>query len=205
MLNKLSREEMIKGFIGDYTKIKDVFKEMLRSHEFIWQKDWERHHMFGREGVWFSYASNVTIRIRWGRATPSAVIYVDNEFFDTMSKFFDSHEVVNGFEYPNFDYDLLNRGELLKKNSEKQEKDTTGDIKMIRTEHYLEIVLTKRTDDYHACIRGHHEIWGCGENYNEAIGDLVRSHKREFGIMTVQKRNTVFVLSNVPIADFRNL
>ena len=46
----------------------------------------------------------------------------------------------------------------------------------------IEIVVTTRTDDYHACIKGNPEIWGCGEDYDKAIGDLVRSHKSEFGI-----------------------
>lgn len=46
----------------------------------------------------------------------------------------------------------------------------------------IEIVVTTRNDDYHACIKGHPEIWGCGENYDMAIGSLIISHKDEFGI-----------------------
>jgi hypothetical protein len=41
----------------------------------------------------------------------------------------------------------------------------------------MKIVITKRGDDYHACLEGHPEIWGCGKTQNEAIGDLISSHK----------------------------
>jgi len=79
--------------------------------------------------------------------------------------------------------------------------DVKGDVKMMVTKHYLEIVVTKRTDDYHACIRDHPEIWGCGKDYNEAIGDLIRSHKGEFGIQieydTQKKKYGFFIVTCV--------
>jgi len=53
---------------------------------------------------------------------------------------------------------------------------------VLKYDYTIEIVVTKRTDDYHACIRGHPKIWGCGKDYDDAIGDLVRSHKEEFDI-----------------------
>jgi predicted RNase H-like HicB family nuclease len=37
----------------------------------------------------------------------------------------------------------------------------------------VKIVIKRRRDDYHACIEGHPEIWGCGSTYNEAVGNLV--------------------------------
>lgn len=46
----------------------------------------------------------------------------------------------------------------------------------------LEIDVTKRSDDYHACITGKPEIWGCGRNVDEAIGDLIRSHTTGCGV-----------------------
>lgn len=44
----------------------------------------------------------------------------------------------------------------------------------------MKIVITKRCDDYHACVEGKPEIWGCGKDTNAAIGDLIRSHKEIF-------------------------
>lgn len=46
----------------------------------------------------------------------------------------------------------------------------------------MKIVITKRSDDYHACIDGHQEIWGCGRDQNAAVGDLVRAHQEFFSI-----------------------
>lgn len=55
--------------------------------------------------------------------------------------------------------------------------------KMVLSYDYtIEIEVTRRTDDYHACISGHPEIWGCGKDRESAIGDLVRSHQNEFGV-----------------------
>jgi hypothetical protein len=53
---------------------------------------------------------------------------------------------------------------------------------VLKYDYTVTIVVTKRTDDYHACIKGHPEIWGCGECESKAIGDLIRSHEIEFGI-----------------------
>lgn len=53
---------------------------------------------------------------------------------------------------------------------------------VLKYDYTVTIVVTKRTGDYHACIKGHHKIWGCGKDENAAIGNLVRSHKSEFGI-----------------------
>ncbi len=54
---------------------------------------------------------------------------------------------------------------------------------MVRKYDYtVEIVVTKRIDDYHACISGHPEIWGCGKDERQAIGNLVMAHESEFNI-----------------------
>lgn len=53
----------------------------------------------------------------------------------------------------------------------------TGDIKGI-----IEIVVVLRTYDFRACIKDHPEIWGCGKDYKEAIGDLIFSHSSDTGI-----------------------
>ncbi len=39
-----------------------------------------------------------------------------------------------------------------------------------------EIVVTKRTNDYHACLRGQPNTWGSGRTIPEAIGDLIQLH-----------------------------
>ena len=46
----------------------------------------------------------------------------------------------------------------------------------------MKIIVTRRNDDYHACLEGHPEIWGCGKTIDGAIGDLIRSHQDTFGI-----------------------
>lgn len=46
----------------------------------------------------------------------------------------------------------------------------------------MKIVVTKRSDDYHACLDGHPEIWGCGKTQYEAIGNLVSAHGDTFKI-----------------------
>lgn len=51
----------------------------------------------------------------------------------------------------------------------------------------MKIVVTKRSDDYHACLDGHPEIWGCGETAEEAIGDLIKAHVDTFGITVEYK------------------
>lgn len=44
----------------------------------------------------------------------------------------------------------------------------------------MKIILSKRSDDWHASLENHPEIWGCGKNINEAIGDLINAHREEF-------------------------
>lgn len=45
------------------------------------------------------------------------------------------------------------------------------------------VVITKRSADFHAAIFGHPGKCGCGRSQAEAIGDLVTSHQRDFGIV----------------------
>lgn len=51
----------------------------------------------------------------------------------------------------------------------------------------MKIVVTKRSDDYHACLDGHPEIWGCGKTPNEAIGNLITAHADTFRIDVERK------------------
>lgn len=53
---------------------------------------------------------------------------------------------------------------------------------VLKYDYTVDIVVTKRIHDYHACIKGHPQIWGCGRNESEAIWDLVRSYESEFGV-----------------------
>jgi hypothetical protein len=50
----------------------------------------------------------------------------------------------------------------------------------------MEIEVTKRSNDFHACIKGHPEIWAAGRNPQEAIGDLVKYHSEKFSIKIVE-------------------
>jgi len=36
--------------------------------------------------------------------------------------------------------------------------------------------------DYHACIEGHSEFWGCGKSPAEAIGNLIQAYPAQFEI-----------------------
>jgi hypothetical protein len=45
-----------------------------------------------------------------------------------------------------------------------------------------EILVTKRADDYHACLKEDPTIWGCGKTGNQAIGDLVSGHCITFDV-----------------------
>jgi hypothetical protein len=108
MLSKLSGDEVVKGLINDYTKIREEFRELLRNDGFKWQRGWKRENMFGMEGVWLSYVLKSSIRIRWGKVNPSAIVYVGAEYFEKIEKFIDSYEIVAGFSTPNHDYDRLN-------------------------------------------------------------------------------------------------
>lgn len=125
MLRKLSGKEMIKGFVRDYTKIKDEFKKILYDNGFRWNKDSYRGNEFGIEGIWINYGLRLSIRARWGKANPNAIIYVEKEFFDydSITKFFDYYILVDGMDSANIDYDLLNKGELFKKDVQKVEND----------------------------------------------------------------------------------
>ena len=41
------------------------------------------------------------------------------------------------------------------------------------------IIVTKRINDYHAHLEGHPEIWGCGKNQAEAVGELITTHAEQ--------------------------
>lgn len=47
-------------------------------------------------------------------------------------------------------------------------------------ELYGRILVERRSEDYMAYLEGHREIWGCGKDYDSAIGDLIRSHGKKF-------------------------
>ena len=49
------------------------------------------------------------------------------------------------------------------------------------------IVVTRRSDDWHACLAGHPGVWDAGANALEAIGGLVTHHPECTGILIVQK------------------
>lgn len=50
----------------------------------------------------------------------------------------------------------------------------------------VRIVVTKRISDFHACIEGKETLWGCGETYAKAIGDLVMAHEEAFNIRMIR-------------------
>lgn len=50
----------------------------------------------------------------------------------------------------------------------------------------IEITLTQRADDFHACLSGVPEIWGRGASESEAIGDMVWAHPEAFKILILK-------------------
>ena len=50
------------------------------------------------------------------------------------------------------------------------------------------IVVTKRSDDYHACLADHSEFWDCGKTPNAAIGALLRTHPKQFNVAITDVR-----------------
>ena len=44
------------------------------------------------------------------------------------------------------------------------------------------VVVTHRSNDYHACLAGRPGIRGCGKTPQEAIGDLIITHEETMGI-----------------------
>ncbi len=44
------------------------------------------------------------------------------------------------------------------------------------------INVTKRTEDYHACIDGEPGLWDCGKTPALAVGSLIYTHRDRFGI-----------------------
>jgi predicted RNase H-like HicB family nuclease len=49
----------------------------------------------------------------------------------------------------------------------------------------MKIIVTTRSNDYHAAIDGQSEIWGCGKTPREAVGNLVEAHKENFGVIEI--------------------
>jgi hypothetical protein len=44
------------------------------------------------------------------------------------------------------------------------------------------IIVTRRSDDYHACLENDSGVWGCGITVYSALGNLVLAHQAEFGL-----------------------
>lgn len=55
--------------------------------------------------------------------------------------------------------------------------------------YLMKIVVTKRSDDYHACLEINSRIWGCGKTPDEAIGKLITTHADMFNIEIEVKQN----------------
>lgn len=51
-------------------------------------------------------------------------------------------------------------------------------MKTGETRPYLDgaLTVTRRRDDYHACITGHPEYWGCGKSIDDALADITKIH-----------------------------
>lgn len=45
------------------------------------------------------------------------------------------------------------------------------------------ITVRRRADDWHASLNGDERRWGCGKTPSEAIGEAIRSHAEDLGII----------------------
>lgn len=46
----------------------------------------------------------------------------------------------------------------------------------------IEVTITRRSDDFHACLTGDDRIWDCGKSPAEAVGNLVITHANRLGV-----------------------
>ena len=46
----------------------------------------------------------------------------------------------------------------------------------------LKIILTRRQNDYHACVEGRPKVWESGRSASEAVGNLIFTLREELGI-----------------------
>ena len=58
------------------------------------------------------------------------------------------------------------------------------------------IVVTKRNDDFHACLAGHSEIWDCGKTVSEAVGKLLLTHSDTFDLVILHPDSTRMLLDD---------
>lgn len=169
MLGRFSAEEIVKGFVVDYSAIKDDFKKVLYDNGFRWQKDSYQGNQFGNEGIWINYGYRLSIKARWGKVNSNAIIYVEKDFFNKVKKFFDLYIPYQGMDSENDDYDLLNKGEIFKKdeaqiedNKEKVKSKKEKKVKKEREKTKTEKKVAKECDT--KCpkcnkITGHSIIW----------------------------------------------
>ena len=171
MLRKFSGEEVIKGFIRDYPKIKDDFKKVLYDNGFRWQKDSYHGNEFGMEGLWINYGYRLSIRARWGKINPNAIIYVEKEFFGKVKKFFDSYLTSEGMESENSDYDLLNKGELFEKDEQNDEEKNGGDKNPGKVAETMKNMTKKSPPCKHkSCEHWLDDIHGRNQDHTECLG-----------------------------------
>ena len=53
----------------------------------------------------------------------------------------------------------------------------------IRRENVMkEILVTRRSNDYHSCLKDEPGVWGCGKTPAEAVGQMMMSHCLTFDI-----------------------
>ncbi len=142
MLGKLSTEEIVKGFVEDYLAIRDDFKKVLYDNGFRWQKDSYKGNEFGNEGTWINHGCRLSIKARWGKVNTNAIIYIEKEFFDKVKKFFDLYMPYQGMDSENSDYDLLNKGEIFKKD----ESQVEGKKKVKKVKDKKEEVKDKKEE-----------------------------------------------------------
>lgn len=46
----------------------------------------------------------------------------------------------------------------------------------------IEVTITRRHDDFHACITGNSAVWDCGRTPAEAVGNLIITHAKDLKV-----------------------
>lgn len=49
----------------------------------------------------------------------------------------------------------------------------------------IDIIVTKRQDDFHAQVKDHPEVWSAGKDYYSAVGNLIITHQEYFGLKLI--------------------
>jgi hypothetical protein len=60
--------------------------------------------------------------------------------------------------------------------------DLKAELSSMVPQGFAEIIVTRRERDFHACLKDHPGIWGCGRSHYEAVGNVISAHWEIFKV-----------------------